>query len=83
VYAQEPYAAKGQRDTLNSTDSIYQDGGDQLLLTLSEADGGYTATFDIALDLSDAEVGAADGGGQPGGPGGPPPNGTPPPREEG
>jgi protocatechuate 3,4-dioxygenase beta subunit len=80
VHAQEPYAAKGQRDTLNSTDNIYQDGGDQLLLNLSEAGGAYTATFDIALDLSDTEAGAADGGG---GPGGQPPSGTPPPREGG
>jgi protocatechuate 3,4-dioxygenase beta subunit len=77
VHAREPYAAKGQRDTLNSSDGIYQNGGDQLLLTVAEADGGYTAQFDIAFDLSDSETGQPDGGGQPGGrPGGPSPNGT-------
>jgi protocatechuate 3,4-dioxygenase beta subunit len=84
VFSQQPYAAKGQRDTLNSTDGIYQQGGDQLLLTLTAANGGYTTQFDIGLDLSDTEAGAADGGmGGPGGPGGrgpggPPPNGTRP-----
>jgi protocatechuate 3,4-dioxygenase beta subunit len=73
VFAQVPYAAKGQRDTLNSNDGIYRESGDQLLLALNPAsDGGYATTFDIGLDLSDTGVGAADGG-QGGGPGGPPP----------
>lgn len=87
VYTQPPYAAKGARDTRNANDNIYANGGSQLLLTLVEDDdGGYTTTFDIGLDLTDAAVGAADGfstgGGQPGpggngrpGPGGPPPRG--------
>jgi protocatechuate 3,4-dioxygenase beta subunit len=81
VHSQEPYAAKGERDTLNSTDNIYQNGSDQLLLNLTQANDGYSTQFDIALDLSDSEVGAADGGGQGGpggGPGGPPPSGTRP-----
>ena len=72
VFAREPYAAKGQQDTSNTTDGIYLDEG---LLALTPAGEGYTTQFDIALDLSDAEVGASDsaGGGGPGGPGGPPP----------
>jgi hypothetical protein len=80
VYIQEPYAGKGQRDQSNSTDGIYQQSGGQLLLTPVTAGGGYAATFDIALDLSDTEAGQADGGqGGPGDPGGAPPRGTRPP----
>jgi protocatechuate 3,4-dioxygenase beta subunit len=80
VYTQQPYAGKGQRDQLNSTDGIYQQSGGQLLLIPVTADGGYAATFDIALDLTDTETGQADGGqGGPGGPGGAPPRGTRPP----
>ena len=39
VHALEPYASKGQRDTRNSNDNIFNGGGDQLLLNL---DGGPT-----------------------------------------
>ncbi len=49
VFANAPYAAKGQRNTLNSNDSIYQE---QLLLTTTKTDAGYAATFDIGLELS-------------------------------
>lgn len=49
VLAQAPYAGKGQRDTLNSTDRIYDD---QLLLAVAKTDQGYTATFDIGLQMS-------------------------------
>jgi protocatechuate 3,4-dioxygenase beta subunit len=81
VFTQAPYNTKGQRDTLNSTDSIYAGGGDQMALNLSEANGGYATTFEIALDLSDSETGASDSAGQGGGrPGDPPPGGTPPTR---
>ena len=72
VHAQEPYASKGQRDTRNTSDTIFMGGGDQLLLNM-EGDNanGYNATISIGLDLTDMEVGAADSMGQPGG--GPPP----------
>lgn len=82
VFTQQPYASKGQRDRLNSTDGIYQQSGGQLLLAPTAANGGYAATFDIALDLSDNATGQADGfdqpGSGPGRPGGAPPNGAPP-----
>ena len=68
IFAQEPYAGKGQRDTLNSNDNIYND---LLLLAANQANGGYAATFNIGLDLSDTSTGEADGGQGPGG-GGPP-----------
>ena len=83
VFKQAPYAEKGERDTRNANDAIFQEGGTQLMLALSPQSAGYAATFDIGLDLSDAEVGKADRGGGPGGPGGPggrrgPPPGRPP-----
>ena len=71
VHSQAPYASKGQRDTRNASDGIYRGGGDQLVLNVMPTDdGGYAATFPIGLDLSDAAVGAPDGGGgfRPGGP---------------
>ncbi len=80
IYALEPYAAKGSPDVPNERDNIYR-GSDGLLtlvlvpmaadeLETLEAETGYTATFDIGLDLSDASVGASDsaGGGRPGRP---------------
>lgn len=75
VHTQEPYASRGQRDTLNSTDNIFRSGGDQLLLNLQgDNTNGYSGSMNIGLDLKDIEVGASDtAGGGPGGPGGPPP----------
>ncbi len=52
VFAAEPYAGKGQRDTPNARDGIYRGGGDQLLLNATQTDQGYTATFDIGLQMS-------------------------------
>jgi len=83
VHAQEPYASKGYRNTLNSDDNIFQ--GSDGLLTLElvenedEEQGGYTATFDIALDTTDTAQGASDSFQMPGGgnrPGGTPPRAT-------
>ena len=72
VHALEPYASKGQRDTLNSNDNIFRGGGDQLLLNMQgDTTNGYTGSMSIGLDLTDIETGAADSNG--GGPGGPPP----------
>lgn len=72
VHAQKPYASKGQRDIRNEDDNIYRNGGDQLLLAMEgDIANGYTATINIGLDLTDAEVGGADSMGGPGG--GPPP----------
>ena len=48
VFAQEPYTSKGQRNTLNSNDNIYQD---ELLLNVAQASDGYAAAFDIGLQL--------------------------------
>ncbi|MCB0196640.1 MAG: intradiol ring-cleavage dioxygenase [Anaerolineae bacterium] len=79
VFSQSPYADKGQRDTLNSTDNIYQD---LLLLNTTQTAEGYAATFDIGLDLSTMGTGSSEGG-PGGGPGGRPPGGNPPPQNGG
>jgi protocatechuate 3,4-dioxygenase beta subunit len=73
VFTDQPYASRGAtRSTLNANDSIYRNGGDQLLLQpVKEDDGSYTATFDIGLDLSDAAVGASDSASMGGGRGAP------------
>ncbi len=65
VYMEEPYAAKGQPNTPNTRDGIYQGGGDQLMLTVTPAAEGYATTFDIGLDLANPPA-------QQGGPGGAP-----------
>jgi protocatechuate 3,4-dioxygenase beta subunit len=52
VHVQEPYAAKGTRNTLNARDGIYQSGGDQLLLAPTLEGDTFTARFPIALDMS-------------------------------
>ena len=61
VHALEPYASKGQRDTRNSNDNIFQGGGDQLVLNLQgDTTNGYIGSMNIGLDLTDVEVGATD-----------------------
>lgn len=52
VYAKHrAYARKGSRiqRTKNEEDSIFRNGGDQLVLTLTETDQGYTTVFDVGL----------------------------------
>jgi hypothetical protein len=49
VLAQSPYNTKGQPDTSNARDGIYQGGGSQLLVTPVADGSGYGVTFDIAL----------------------------------
>lgn len=51
VHSQSPYRSKGQRSTHNANDGIYQEGGEQLLLTLNPSGQGYTAIFEIGLQL--------------------------------
>ena len=51
IYAKVPYAGRGKRTVSNTTDRIYnQDGGRQTTLTVTPAQDGYAATFDVALD---------------------------------
>ena len=46
IFAQAPYASRGQRDTRNSRDSIYKE---LLLLSTTQSGHGYAATFDIGV----------------------------------
>lgn len=52
VYSVEPYASKGERSIRNADDGIFQGGGSQLLLEVSQTAAGYAATFDIGLQLA-------------------------------
>lgn len=49
IQAQAPYFKEGQR-TLNSEDGIFQRGGKQLTIQLTQAAEGYVGRFDIALE---------------------------------
>jgi len=51
VHTQEPYAQKGQRTLMNAGDGIFRDGGNQLVLDVTQTDAGYTATYDIGIQL--------------------------------
>lgn len=51
VHAALPYSSSGPRRVKNQQDSIFRNGGDHLLLEPSPTNGGYTATFPIALQL--------------------------------
>jgi protocatechuate 3,4-dioxygenase beta subunit len=50
VHAQSPYNTKGSRNTRNSRDGIFNNGGSQLLLNLTQGGQGYVGTFDIGLE---------------------------------
>ena len=52
VYAQSPYASRGQRTERNEQDGIFQDGGSQLLLSPTKTNQGYVATFEVGLQTA-------------------------------
>ncbi len=53
VYAKPPYASRGKRTVSNLSDRIYnQSGGHQSMLSVMPGKEGYTASFDVALDLT-------------------------------
>ena len=54
VYTVAPYNARsGKRGTLNGNDNIYNNGGSQMLLALKgSATAGYSATFDVGLNIA-------------------------------
>ena len=78
VYEDEAYAARGLPNMPNSRDNIFRQSDGLLTLDMAamtaemladlELESGVTATFDIGLDLDDAQTGASDrAGGAPGG----------------
>jgi len=61
VHSKKPYAKKGKRDTRNPDDRFFKEGGSRLLLSVkSDGAGGYIATINLGLDLTDTEVGKPD-----------------------
>ena len=50
VYAQAPYNSRGARNTRNTQDGIFNGGGSQLVLDVSQTAQGYAATFNIGLE---------------------------------
>jgi protocatechuate 3,4-dioxygenase beta subunit len=51
VYLQELYAQKGERNPRNDGDNIYRNGGSQLMLNVTPDGAGYTANFDIGMQI--------------------------------
>jgi protocatechuate 3,4-dioxygenase beta subunit len=52
VHATAPYSQKGARDTRNSNDGIYRDGGAQLTLPITPSGQGFAASFGIGLQMA-------------------------------
>jgi hypothetical protein len=52
VYMHSPYNTRGQRTLMNASDSIYHQGGSQLLLAPARTAEGYSVTVDIGLQMS-------------------------------
>ncbi len=51
VFPQAPYAANGRLEMRNAQDGIFRDGGSHLLITPTAKDAGYTATFEVGLQV--------------------------------
>jgi protocatechuate 3,4-dioxygenase beta subunit len=51
VFANAPYNTRGERDTRNANDGIYGQGGDQLLLSLTQNADGYGGTFNFGVAM--------------------------------
>jgi protocatechuate 3,4-dioxygenase beta subunit len=49
VFANAPYASRGQRSVKNAGDGIFRGGGSQLLLAVQERGGLLIATFDVGM----------------------------------
>ncbi|MGH8504163.1 MAG: intradiol ring-cleavage dioxygenase [Gammaproteobacteria bacterium] len=52
VFTHAPYAGRPQREVRNEQDGIYQEGGKDLMLPVTEQARGYAGTFDIGLRMS-------------------------------
>lgn len=68
VHEHEPYASKGQRRLRNERDGIFRQSGGTLMLPIAPSKNETSATFDVGLDLSNAQVGRPERSGR----GGPP-----------
>jgi protocatechuate 3,4-dioxygenase beta subunit len=52
IFKQAPYNTKRGRRVMNDTDSLFRRGGRELLVTPAKNTQGYTAKFDIGLQIS-------------------------------
>lgn len=52
AFKTDPYSSRGKRNLRNDDDGIYQQSGGQLMLAMEKVATGYTATFDIGLQMS-------------------------------
>jgi protocatechuate 3,4-dioxygenase beta subunit len=52
IFKQAPYNSKRGRRVMNDSDSIFRRGGKELLVTPAKNAQGYTAKFDIGLQIS-------------------------------
>jgi protocatechuate 3,4-dioxygenase beta subunit len=66
VHADPVYGDNSRRRVMNASDGIYQEAGATLILAPTTTSDGMAASFDIALDLSDAATGRPDGMERPG-----------------
>lgn len=51
VLAQAQYGGSGGQRTTNAMDGLYRNGGDELMLALTESGDGYAGAYHIGLDL--------------------------------
>jgi protocatechuate 3,4-dioxygenase beta subunit len=49
VFAKHPYASHQGRRTLNQADGIFRDGGQELMVAVTEAGAELSGSFDVAL----------------------------------
>ena len=49
VYARKPYDSRGEAETLNDSDGIYSQGGEQSTLKLSRAGSGYVGSLALGV----------------------------------
>ena len=49
MYAAQPYAARGTRDTDNASDGIYRNGGASSLLTLTPRTSGWQGRLTMGV----------------------------------
>lgn len=52
IFTQAPYNSKGKNTTPNSSDGIFRNAGNALLLNVVKEGDGYTATFNIGLNIA-------------------------------
>ena len=52
VYVRAPYAKRGRRTVRNGGDAIFRDGGNRMILPVTESSAGYAADFNVGVMLA-------------------------------